>query len=115
MFLSSRRALTHSNDREDIGYVITSVLKIRDEPNEALQDLAEDSALSFVVRELEWLCLQFLDLVDGRDDWGYNPGFVLALGELRGGFAVYLRQLVEAYGLNVRGQIAELLYPTSSS
>ena len=40
-------------------------------------------------------CLVFLDHVDGAQARSYDPEFMLALGELRGVFVVYVRLLAD--------------------
>lgn len=109
VFLEDRRALSYEHHREDIGHVVASVLRIREEMTKTLQDLAPNSGASQSVRALRDACLVFLDRVDRERVWGYDPEFIVALGELRGIFAVYVRGLADAYGLTVHGPLAVLL------
>jgi hypothetical protein len=109
IFLEDRRALTYDHYREDVGYVVESVLKIRTQLTEILQELAPDSGACRSVYALRAACRRFLDRVDGKSGWGSNPEFFVALGEMRGVFALYVRTLVEQYRITVHGPLRRLL------
>lgn len=109
VFLEDRRALAYEHYREDIGYVVQSVLQIRDELVKTLQALTPDSGANRSVRALRGACVAFLDRVDGNRPWGYDPEFLIALGELRGIFALYVRALAEQYQMEIHGPLARLL------
>jgi hypothetical protein len=108
VFLEDRRALAYDHHREDVGYVVESVLRIREKLTEALQQLAPESGANRSVRALRDACLVFLDHVDGRS-WVHDPDFLMALGELRGVFLVYVRLLADEYGITVHGPLAPIL------
>jgi hypothetical protein len=109
VFLEDRRALAYDHHREDVGYVVDSILEIRRNLTGALQDLASESGANRAVRALRDACLVFLDHVDGRQAWGYNPDFIMALGELRGVFVVYVRVLADRYNITIHGPLAPVL------
>lgn len=109
VFLEDRRALAYDHHREDVGYVVRSVLEIRSRLSFALQELTPDSAASQSVRALRDQCLTFLDRVDGTEGTVFHPDFIGALGELRGVFLVYVRMLADRYGITVHGPLAPVL------
>jgi len=112
LFLSRRRALTEPPEREDISYVVTSVMKTSDEIVETRRALKENSGADRAVRALQEACLDFLSRVDGRDAWGYDPAFVRALGQLHGQFSIFLRELASVYKINVDPRLRGLLWPS---
>lgn len=107
VFLEDRRALTQDHYREDVGYVVESVLRIREELTKTLQELAPKSGANHAVRAMRDACLLFLDRVDGHG-WA-GPEFFVALGELRVVFAIYVRALAEKYDIDVHGPMGDLL------
>jgi hypothetical protein len=108
VFLEDRRALTQDHHREDVGYVVESVLRIREQLTKTLQELAPKSGADHSVRAMRDACLLFLDRVDGHQ-WA-QPEFFVALGELRAVFAIYVRALAERYDIDVHGPLGGLLY-----
>jgi hypothetical protein len=111
VFLEDRSALAYEHHRRTIsGHVVESVLRIRDELTTALRDLAPDSGATHSVRALRDACRVFLDRVGAERSFEYEPEFILALGELRGIFAIYVRALADTYGITVHGPLAVLLH-----
>lgn len=108
VFLEDRRALYQSHHREVSSHVIDSVLQIRANLTAALQQLSPKSGAANAMRAMRSACAHFLDETS-QADWGYDSGFVLALGELRGVFAVYLGALVDHYGITVHGELERML------
>lgn len=114
VFLNRRRALTEPPEREDMSYVVDSVLKISEELVQTRQRLKERSGAQRAVLALEDACVEFLNRVDGNAPWGYNPAFVAALGQLRGQFSIFLRELAREYKININAalRLRALLWPT---
>lgn len=108
VFLEDRRALSSPSETEIAGWVVESVLRIREELTKTLQELAPESGANHSVRALRAACLTFLDRV-GTPDGQWLPNFPIALGELRGVFAIYVRILADHYGITVHGPLAETL------
>lgn len=109
VFLEDRRALAYEHFREDMGHVVESVLRIREELVKVLQELAPDSGAARSVRVMRDACLVFLDQTQGAPEWGLDPRFISALSELRTIFALYCRALADRYEVTVHGPLAEVL------
>ena len=109
IFLENRRALAYEHFREDMGHVVQSVLRIREELVNVLQELAPDSGAARSVRVMRDACLVFLDHTQGAPEWGFDPRFISALNELRTIFALYCRALADHYEVTVHGPLAEVL------
>lgn len=105
VFLEDRRALAYDHHREDMGYVVESVLLIREKLVTALQELAPDSGAAHSVRVMRDACLVFLDRTRGEPQWGFDAAFVSALSELRTIFSLYCRALADRYEVTIHNPL----------
>lgn len=115
-FLEDRRVLFNPHDLEVEGQVITSVTEIRRELTKILSDLSEDSKAVPSIRAMRAACRRFLDephaelrLTIPRLYRGGDPGFFIALGELRAVFGTQLAFLALQYGIDIEGDLAAIV------
>lgn len=125
MFLEDRRALFDPYNVEAVALVGHSVQEIRVELTKALQTIGEASRAGEPLRTMRAACQRYLSRAPAFRDEPYwhrrphyygGPGFeeadddfIMALGELRGAFGTCLGQIASSYGIEVHGQLAELL------
>jgi uncharacterized protein DUF6650 len=119
VFLEDRRALFNADYLEVQSQVDHSVIEIRKELTEALQQLEPTSPAVPPIRSMRAACRRYLDnprqqfrLMGRSGVPGQNvPGFFVALGELRAIFGVELKQLDDRFGLDIEPQLRELFLP----
>lgn len=110
VYLEDRRALYEHHHLEMGYHVVQSVLDIRRELTDTLQRLSADSGAAFSVRAMRDACHNFLRVSQGPPPaWGMNEEVIMALGELRGVFAVYVSGLADHYRIKVHGPLARVL------
>ena len=107
-FLEDRRALYARYDMEYSKWVEKSVLGMRRELTDILQDCPEDEHLTGPIRAMRAACRKFLDQM------GYPGGRrtmispAEALGELRAIFGLHLARLCAAYGVDAEPELATI-------
>lgn len=121
VFLEDRRVLYVADHLEVLSDVSRSVLAIREQVTRTLQALPEDSTAVPSLRAMRAACRKFLmpysdfpNVVghvrwDGRPEREGEPGFFVALGELRATLGIHLGTLAVTYGLDVESELAALL------
>jgi hypothetical protein len=93
-FLRDKRVLDNLNPQEEVGYVINSVLKMREEVVKTHNSLDEDSDAARPVDEMRAACVQFLrqmqslpNVPEGQTMFYWKPEqievYAQALSELR--------------------------------
>jgi hypothetical protein len=122
-FLEDRRVLFRELRFEVPDEVIRSILGIRERLTEVIANLPEDSRAAEALRKMRSACRRFLDgphpdvemIIQYR--WGVHgkgdPGWLVALGELRGVFGSQLATLADIYGLDIEDELASIL-PSSN-
>lgn len=112
-FLEDRRALYQTFHMESGSWVTESILEIRRELTETIQNCPEDPALVEPLRAMRAACRKYLDETDPKarriqHPWGGDLMFASALGELRGVFGLHLARLCVAYGIDVEDELASI-------
>lgn len=120
-FLEDRRVLFNPYSLEVESQVTDSVLEIRKELTNTLNQLPEDSKAAQSVRAIRAVCRKFMDepypemphigwpMMPGREA---SAGFFVALGELRAVFGTHLAILAVQYGINIEEDLASILPAT---
>src|SRR5262249_22754147 len=111
-----RRVLFNPEYLEVQAQVDNSVIDIRRELTEALQQLGPTSPAVPPIRSMRAACRRYLDnprqrfrfMDRGEDSDSNDPGFFVALGELRAIFGVELKQLDDRFGLDIEPQLRDL-------
>jgi hypothetical protein len=122
-FLEDRRALYVDHWVEIPSQVTHSVLEIRQELTRTLQTLPDNSNAVAPIRAMRAACRKFF--TEPRPDFrnlagrhhprshrmddDEDPGFFVALGELRATFGVQIAALAVAYGIDVEDELASIL------
>ena len=109
IFLEDRRVLFNPYNLEFFDPVIESVLEIRKNLTRVLENLDEDSKAVPSIRAMRASCRKFLDQVGGRRDRFRDIGLFVNLGELRGVFGNHIAILCTMYGINVEGDLSDIL------
>lgn len=113
-FLEDRRVLFNLEHLEVASQVDRSVLEIRKELTEALQQLHPQSPAVKPIRAMRAACWKYLDAPRQhfRHMGGHRyrhddnePGFFVALGELRATFGAELQRLDELFQLNIEDHL----------
>src|ERR1017187_4024006 len=117
IFLEDRRALYVPFNLEQIDHVESSILLIRKESTEALQDLPPKAFAVIPIRVIREACRRFYDqkndafrFFDQR--WGQHegsPGFFTALGVLRATVGQQVALLAAYYDIDIDGDLASAL------
>lgn len=130
-FLENRRVLYVPTNFEIPGDVDRSVIEIRQELTQVLNDLPENSRAARRVRHLRTACRHFLEDAPPdyrniayrlRDDFGrgpparwhdhgeraLTPGYFVALGELRTTFGLQLSALAAEFEIDVEEDLASV-------
>ena len=120
--LEDRRVLFVPEYLEVPSEVTASVLRIRELLTERLQELPKDSAAAGSIRAMRAACRRFLDEPrpnfrnihpNRRAEWiereEFDPGFFVALGELRATFGTHIAALACQYGIDVQEELAVIL------
>jgi hypothetical protein len=124
--LEDRRVLFVPYHLEVVSQVTTSVLQIRESLTEALQTLSPDSAAVGSIRAMRAACRRFLEeppldfrnlpgQFRGRHGDDGEPGFFVALGELRAIFGTHIAALAYRYDIDLEPELASILPPTDES
>jgi len=106
-----RRSLYNPYDIETPFWVTESVLEIRKELTNYLQELDENPDISPHLRAMRAACRRFMDETE-RQRRGHHPfreDIFTALGELRAIFGIHIAQLCVKYGLDIEGNLATIL------
>lgn len=109
VFLEDRRALYEPYDCEVPHHVVDSVFQIRAELTETLRRLSGDSGAALSVRALRDACINFLRATGHSRGWGLDLTFAIALGQLRGVFAVYVGGLTDHYRIAIHGPLTSVV------
>ena len=117
VLLEDRRALYYEQHMEYSPWVTESVLEIRKELTDALQQCDEESEMVGPIRAMRAACRKYLDKMGHpgqliRGPWPREILMWEALGELRGVFGVHLARLCTAYGIDVAPELASI-FPAS--
>lgn len=119
-FLEDRRVLYVPYPNEEFDYAVRSVIEIRKELTETLNKLPEKSEAVDPVRAMRAACRKFLNdpSLESRNPershrpptlhW-MEPGFLVALGELRASFGVQIARLSVRYGIDIEEELASIL------
>lgn len=115
-FLEDKRALFNPEYLEIEDQVGHSVLNIRAQLTEALQQIDQASPAVQPLRDMRAACRRYLD--EPRQHFRFlerhhghheaRPGFFVALGELRATFGAELKRLDALYSLDVEPQLRAL-------
>lgn len=134
-FLENRRVLYVPSNFEIPGDVERSIIEIRNELTQVLNDLPENSHVARRVRHLRTACRHFLEDAPPdyrniayrlRGDFEYDaparwqdrgerpltPGYFVALGELRATFGLQLSALAAEFEIDVEEDLASI-FPVS--
>jgi len=129
VFLEDRRALYNPYNMETVRWVDESVLKIREELTERLQQLGEESKAAPSLRVMRAACRQYLDKLEllkklnsyrgninkldiaNLDDVYRDMNFESSLGELRTIFGIHIARLCAMYGIDLEGRLISILPP----
>ena len=109
-YLESRRALWVPFDSENLGYVVRSVLAMREELSEMQRKLRPQSPVNRSIRTLRLTCERFLTNIPKNELWFYSN-----LGELRGVFGSELGHLAGKFNLNVEKPLAWIIPPVDEN
>jgi len=115
VFLEDRRALFMPYDMEVGGYVIDSILEIRDRLTSDLEQITRSSVLGESISAMRATCRKFLTEV--QDDprhahhWRWEGLIWTALGELRAICGLHVARIACAYDLEVEPQLRAILPP----
>lgn len=110
IFLEDRRALYNPNSLEIGDHVAGSVIEIRTALTDSIQRLPENSNAINCLRAMRAACREYLDKKDGG--FGFPPHkYLINLGRLRTVFGYYIAQLAIMYGIDVEGDLAQILPP----
>jgi len=111
-FLEDRRALYNPFAFESDHEVARSILEIRENLTDAIQQLPESSHALSNIRAMRAACREYLD--NSRDDIGMgwrHSSFFVYLGSLRTIFGYHIGQLAVMYGIDIEGELAKILPP----
>ena len=119
-YLEDRRVLYNPYHMEVPHHCIQSVIDIRQRLTSELGRLAADEGPAPHLRAMRAACRKFLNNVQQGDDrrkphrhhWDSAPGswiFNSALGELRGVVGIHVAALAAQHGLDVEGDLADIL------
>lgn len=129
IFLEDRRALYNPYNMETVQWVDESVLSIREELTERLQELGEGSKAVPSLRAMRAACRQYLDKlellkklhsyrgsidkigIENLRDVYRNLHFESSLGELRAIFGIHIAKLCAMYGIDLEGKLIGILPP----
>lgn len=110
IFLEDRRALYNPNSLEIGDHVAGSVMEIRTALTNSIQRLPENSNAIPCLRAMRAACREYLDKQD--DGFGFPPHkYLINLGRMRTVFGYYIAQLAIMYGIDVVGDLAQILPP----
>ncbi len=113
-FLEDRRALYAEYHMEYGPWVEKSVLDIRRELTDILQDCPEDEHLTGPMRAMRGACRKFLDQMGHPGSASrhrflpYEASMWEALGQLRAIFGLYLARLCAAFGVDAEPDLATI-------
>jgi len=112
IFLEDRRALYNPFAFETDHQVTASVIDIRTALTDVIQQLPESSEAVSRIRAMGAACREYLNKSMERDnfDWRHQ-GFLSHLGRLRTIFGYHIAQLAIIYGIDVKGELANILPP----
>ena len=115
IFLEDRRALYNPFDIEMPVYVGRSIIEIRHQLTEILENLGESSEISQHLRAMRAACRKYLDNTCNH----LNPRYhfrdfevFASLGELRAVFGIHIAQLCVKYGIDIEQDLASII-PTA--
>lgn len=129
LFLEDRRALYNPYNMETVHWVDESVLKIREELTNTLQQLAEESEAAPSLRAMRAACRQYLDKlellkklnsyrgniknlgIEDLEEVYRDLHFESSLGELRTIFGIHIAKLCAMYGIDLEGKLISILPP----
>lgn len=97
IYLEDRRVLFNPYDLESPNYVIQSIIQIRDYLTKILIRPDEDSNLSEYIRKMRAACRKLMDTNPEHSHYGgiiERAQFFACLGEVRGVFGIYLKDLM---------------------
>jgi hypothetical protein len=117
-FLEDRRVLYSPNELEVPRHCIDSIQEIRRYLTDEIGKLSQRSELHNDLQFLRASCRKFLDNIhnaqhDIENSWDFSSFsgwvFLTALGELRGVFGIGISKIAIAYGLNVAGDLGNII------
>ena len=110
IFLEDRRALYNPNSLEIGDHVVSSVIEIRENLTDSIQRLPEKSDAIRCLRAMRAACREYLD--KQNDKFGFpHHKYLIDLGRLRTVFGYYIAQLAIMYGIDIEGDLAQILPP----
>lgn len=109
IYLEDRRVLYNPYRLEYFDPVVDSILQIRKNLTEVLENLDEKSKATPSVRAMRAACRKFLNQVAGREHRFMDVDLIFYLGELRGVFGNHIAVLCTMYGIDVEGDLGEIL------
>lgn len=112
-FLEDRRALYAERHMEYGPWVEKSVIEMRQELTDILQDCPEDKHLTAPIRAMRAACRKFLERMDHPDSnrrmvYPKEARMWEALGELRAIFGLHLARLCTGYGVDVEADLTTI-------
>lgn len=129
LFLEDRRALYNPYNTETWHWVSESILKIREELNNRLKEVGENSESAISLRIMRSACRNYLDkmelyekfldnweIIEKQDkqvieDIHQNVNPIASLSELRIIFGMHIAKLCSMYGIDLEGKIISILPP----
>lgn len=111
IYLEDRRVLFNPYELESPNYVLQSIVQIRDYLTKILIRLDDDSNLAEFIRKMRAACRK---LMETNPDNSYYSGmieraqFFASLGEVRGVFGIYLKNLSERFNIKVETELASI-------
>ncbi len=83
-------------------------MEIRKALTDSIQQLPENSNAIHCLRAMRAACREYLDKHD--DGFGFPPHkYLINLGRLRTVFGYYIAQLAIMYGIDIEGELAQIL------
>jgi len=110
VYLEDKRALYNPNSLEMGDHVAQSVIQIRSALTDSIQRLQENSIAIPCLRAMRAACREYLD----KHDQGFafhHHKYLIHLGRMRTVFGYYIAQLAIMYGIDIEGDLAQILPP----
>jgi hypothetical protein len=118
IFLENRRALFENYHQEYPPYVSRSILEIREQLTEYLQQIDAESELSIHLRKMREACIEFMsdtedtqfNRINYQLSWDAKQRlYFRSLGKLRVTFGYYISLISVAYGIDIDSNLAKII------
>jgi hypothetical protein len=109
-FLEDRRALYNPYNIETPIFVDQSLIEIRKELTDTLQNIGDNPEISPHLMAMRAACRKYLDATQSRQPYHFRDYEAFAaLGELRAIFGIHIAQLAVKYGIDIEDALASIL------